>query len=47
MNDDATAAVELVVKYLVQEIEKGKKKGMGAVEVFAYGTALWYAGTPD
>ena len=27
MNDDATAAVELVARYLIQEIEKGKKKG--------------------
>ena len=27
MNDDATAAVEMVIMYLVQEIEKGKKKG--------------------
>jgi len=27
MNDDATAAVEMVIRYLVQEIEKGKKKG--------------------
>jgi small subunit ribosomal protein S2 len=30
MNDDATTAVELVIKYLVQEIEKGKKKGSKA-----------------
>lgn len=33
MNDDATTAVELVVKYLVQEIEKGKKKGSKASAV--------------
>jgi len=26
MNDDATTAVELVIKYLVQEIEKVRKK---------------------
>lgn len=33
MNDDATAAVELVVRYLAQEIEKGKKKGAKAQAV--------------
>lgn len=33
MNDDATTAVELVIKYLVQEIEKGKKKGSKASTV--------------
>ena len=25
----------------------GRRRGMGTVEVVAYGTAIWYAGPPD
>ena len=40
------ADADLVVNLRVEtsSISKGHRKSLGAVEVFAYGTALWYAG---
>ena len=38
---DADLVVNLRVE--TSSIAKGRRKGLGAVEVFAYGTALWYA----
>ncbi len=41
---------DLVVNMRIEtsSISKGKRRrSIGAVEVFAYGTALWYAGTGD
>jgi uncharacterized protein YbjQ (UPF0145 family) len=40
---------DLIVNFRIEtsSISKGKRRSIGSVEVFAYGTALWFSGISD
>lgn len=42
---DADLIINLRIE--TSSVSKGKRKSIGCVEVFAYATALYYAGTPE